>query len=94
MNFIFSNWNTPSIKEWSYLILVGIFTQLGQLFLTYGYKELPATKAAPISYVQVLFATIIGIFFFDEIIDINFIIGSVIVLFSIKMVISNEFSKK
>jgi drug/metabolite transporter (DMT)-like permease len=73
---------------------VGIFTQLGQLFLTYGYKELPATKAAPISYVQVLFATIIGIFFFDEIIDINFIIGSVIVLFSIKMVISNEFSKK
>ena len=92
--FIFSNWNTPSIKEWSYLILVGIFTQLGQLFLTYGYKELPATKAAPISYVQVLFATIIGIFFFDEIIDINFIIGSVIVLFSIKMVISNEFSKK
>ena len=73
---------------------MGVFTQLGQLFLTYGYKELPATKAAPISYVQVLFATIIGIFFFDEIIDINFIIGSVIVLFSIKMVISNEFSKK
>ena len=76
------------------MILVGIFTQLGQLFLTYGYKELPATKAAPISYVQVLFATIIGIFFFDEIIDINFIIGSVIVLFSIRMVISNEFNKK
>lgn len=92
--FIFSNWNTPSTKEWLYLILVGIFTQFGQLFLTYGYKELPATKAAPISYVQVLFATIIGIFFFDEIIDINFIIGSAIVLFSIKMVISNEFSKK
>ena len=76
------------------MILIGVFTQLGQLFLTYGYKELPATKAAPISYVQVLFATIIGIFYFDEIIDINFIIGSVIVLFSIKMVISNEFSKK
>lgn len=92
--FVFSNWNTPSIKEWSYLILVGVFTQFGQLFLTYGYKELPATKAAPISYVQVLFATIIGIFYFDEIIDINFIIGSVIVLFSIKMVISNEFNKK
>jgi drug/metabolite transporter (DMT)-like permease len=74
--------------------LVGVFTQLGQLFLTYGYKELPATKAAPISYVQVLFATIIGIFYFDEIIDINFIIGSVIVHYSIKMVISNEFNKK
>ena len=92
--FIFSNWNTPSLKEWSYLILVGVFTQLGQLFLTYGYKELPATKAAPISYVQVLFSTIIGILFFDELINFNFIVGSVIVLFSIKMVISNEFSKK
>ena len=92
--FIFSNWETPSLKSWLYLFLVGIFTQLGQLFLTYGYKELPAIKAAPISYIQVLFATIIGLLFFDEVINLNFIVGSIIVLFSIIMVISNEFGTK
>ena len=43
----------PSLLEWCYLFFVGLFTQFGQLFLTYGYKELPATKAAPISYIQV-----------------------------------------
>ena len=70
-------------------IFVGLFTQFGQLFLTYGYKELPAMKAAPISYIQVLFATMIGIVFFDEQLTFNFLTGSIMVLFSIILVMSN-----
>ena len=92
--FLFSNWEPPSLITWFHLILVGIFTQFGQLFLTYGYKELPATKAAPISYIQVLFAATIGILFFDEYINVNFIIGSILVLFSIIMVISESSLKR
>lgn len=88
--FLFSNWESPSLIVWFYLLLTGIFTQFGQLFLTYGYKELPATKAAPISYIQVLFAAVIGILFFDEYINLNFIIGSILVLFSIITVMSNN----
>tara|TARA_B100000579_G_scaffold253165_1_gene208330 strand:+ start:132 stop:965 length:834 start_codon:yes stop_codon:yes gene_type:complete len=88
--FLFSNWKSPSLIVWFYLLLTGIFTQFGQLFLTYGYKELPATKAAPISYIQVLFAAVIGILFFDEYINLNFIIGSILVLFSIITVMSNN----
>jgi drug/metabolite transporter (DMT)-like permease len=80
----------PSSKEWVFLLLVGICTQLGQFFLTHGYKELPAAKAAPLSYVQVPFAMIMGTIFFEEVISINFIIGSMLVLFSIFLVISNR----
>ena len=87
---LFSNWEHPSLMNWFYLLLTGIFTQFGQLFLTYGYRELPATKAAPISYIQVLFAAVIGILFFDEYISLNFIIGSILVLFSIINVMSKN----
>ena len=87
---LLSNWINPSSKEWVFLLLVGICTQLGQFFLTHGYKELPAAKEAPLSYVQVPFAMIMGIIFFEEVISINFIIGSMLVLFSIFLVISNR----
>lgn len=87
---LLSNWINPSSKEWGLLLMVGICTQLGQFFLTHGYKELPAAKAAPLSYVQVPFAMIMGTIFFEEIISLNFIIGSMLVLFSIFLVISNR----
>ena len=91
--FLFSVWEDPSLLEWCYLFFVGLFTQFGQLFLTYGYKELPATKAAPISYIQVFFATIIGIVIFDEQLTFNFLIGSIMVLFSIILVMSSSTKK-
>ena len=91
--FLFSVWEHPSLLEWCYLFFVGLFTQFGQLFLTYGYKKLPAMKAAPISYIQVFFATIFGIVFFDEQLTFNFLIGSIMVLFSIILVMSNGTKK-
>ena len=92
--FLISNWVHPSPEVWGYLFLVGICTQSGQFFLTHGYKELPAAEAAPLSYVQVPFAMIMGAIFFDEIITINFIIGSTLVLISIFIVMANKEEKK
>ena len=91
--FLVSNWIHPSPEVWGYLFLVGICTQSGQFFLTHGYKELPAAEAAPLSYVQVPFAMIMGAIFFDEIITINFIIGSTLVLISIFIVMANREEK-
>jgi len=76
-----------------FLVFTIVDATFFQLFLTYGYKELPAMKAAPISYIQVFFATIIGIVFFDEQLTFNFLIGSIMVLFSIILVMSNGTKK-
>ena len=91
---LLTNWNNPTLEEWGFLLLVGICTQLGQFFLTHGYKELPAAEAAPLSYIQVPFAMIMGMLFFDEVISLNFIIGSMLVLLSIFVVMSNRVEKK
>ena len=88
--FLINNWPIINIYTAVLLIFVGICTQLGQLFLTYGYKYLPASKAATISYTQVPIAVIFGSIIFKEPIDISLIIGSLIILFSILLTISSK----
>ena len=91
--FIFFNWVTPSYKDLVWIIGIGIFTQLGQTFLTLGLKNLPASQAATINYLQVLFGSIWGIYFFNEDISLNFILGSILVLLG-TIISTSKFSKK
>ena len=74
------NWVTPNINEFLWIIGIGLFTQFGQTFLTIGLKDLPASEASSINYLQVFFSSIWGIIFFSEIISINFVVGSLMVL--------------
>ena len=74
------NWVTPSWIELIWIIGIGLFTQLGQTFLTIGLKNLPASEASSINYLQVLFGSFWGILFFSEMININFLFGASLVL--------------
>ena len=74
------NWVTPNWNEIVWIIGIGLFTQLGQTFLTIGLKNLPASEASTINYLQVLFGSIWGVLFFSEIININFLLGALLVL--------------
>ena len=77
---VLMNWVTPNWNEFVGIIGIGLFTQLGQTFLTVGLKNLPASEASTINYLQVLFGSIWGILFFSEIININFLLGALLVL--------------
>ncbi|WP_295456642.1 DMT family transporter [Synechococcus sp. UW140] len=70
----------PSGSDWAWLIGVGIFTQLGQIWLTQGLTQMPAARATAISYAQVVFASTWGVLFFGEILNISTIIGAALVL--------------
>ena len=77
---VYINWITPQINDLIWIIGIGIFTQAGQTFLTLGLKNLPASQASSINYLQVIFGSIWGIYIFEENITINFVIGSIFVL--------------
>ena len=77
---VFYNWITPNVYELLWIIGIGLFTQIGQTFLTIGLKNLPASEASSINYLQVIFASIWGFLFFSEIININFLLGASLVL--------------
>ena len=49
------------------MLLVGIFTQVGQLGLTHAMRHEKAGKAAAYSYIQVIFAVGLGWAVFGEI---------------------------
>ena len=77
---VLRNWVTPNLNDLFWIMGIGIFTQLGQTFLTIGLKKLPASEASTINYLQVFFGSIWGVLFFSELININFIFGSILVL--------------
>ena len=77
---VYKSWVTPNFNDLIWILGIGILTQAGQTFLTLGLKNLPASQAASINYLQVLFGSIWGIYLFGEKITINFVFGAIIVL--------------
>ncbi|MCT0219294.1 DMT family transporter [Synechococcus sp. CS-1329] len=56
----------PTASEFAWLLGVGVFTQLGQIALTYGLMGMAAARATAISYVQVPLAALWGVWWFGE----------------------------
>jgi len=71
----------PRGFEWLALLGVGIFAQIGQVFLTRGLALEPVGRAMAISYVQIAFATLWGVIFFGEVPGVATLLGSLLVIF-------------
>jgi drug/metabolite transporter (DMT)-like permease len=76
-----SDFVVPSLAATGLLILVGIFTQVGQVGLTKALNSADASKATAYSYVQVLFSVFIGWVYFSEVPVITTIIGGSLIMF-------------
>ena len=87
------NWVIPNVNDLIWIVGIGIFTQAGQTFLTIGLKQLPTTEAATINYLQVFFGSLWGILLFKEIVNINFLLGSLLVLLG-TIISSSKIPKK
>jgi drug/metabolite transporter (DMT)-like permease len=70
----------PTPLELLWLLGVGVFTQMGQVFLTSSLVALPAARATAISYVQVAFAGVWGWLLFGELVDGWTVAGAALVL--------------
>jgi len=75
-----SDFVVPSLAATGLLILVGIFTQVGQVGLTKALNSADASKATAYAYVQVLFSVFIGWAYFSEVPVITTIIGGGFIL--------------
>lgn len=61
------NFVMPQGWQWLLLLLVGVMTQIGQIGLTRAMQTETASRATSFSYLQVVFAIILGWVFFAEI---------------------------
>ena len=70
----------PSATGWWVLLGVGCFTQLGQLALTKAMQRDAASRVTSLSYVQIIFAAILGWVAFGEIPTQSTLLGGALIL--------------
>jgi drug/metabolite transporter (DMT)-like permease len=59
-------WVTPIGWDWALLLLLGIFTQIGQVFMTKALQAEKANLVASLKYLGSIYALAYGYFIFDE----------------------------
>lgn len=72
-------WVQPQGIEWLLLIVMGIFTQFAQYFMTLALHSDKASKIAPWNYSGAIFALFFGWVFFSEVIGLMSIFGMIII---------------
>lgn len=73
-------WVQPTGADWLMLLLIGVVTHFGQLFLTKAYQTSEMNKVSNIYYLGIVFAMVYGYFFFDETFSLEVIIGLLLVI--------------
>lgn len=85
MGIVDMRWPTPF--EWLVLIAgVSLTGQIALILLTEGLNRARAGRAMPMTYLQIVFATLWGLLFFNEIPDLLTILGALLVAAGILVV--------
>lgn len=78
--FAWIYWVSPTELQWLKLILIGIATACGQIFLTISYRYGTASYLSPLGYSTVVYAGVISYFLLDKPIDARTIIGAILII--------------
>jgi drug/metabolite transporter (DMT)-like permease len=63
---LFFDWKTPQGFDWIWLLLVGVFSQIGQVFLTRALQSERVASVAIINYTGLIYAITVGWIVFGE----------------------------
>ena len=64
--FFVDTWRWPVASEWYPVAGIGIFGLIGQIFMTRAFQEAEASVLAPFKYMELIYAILMGYFFFGE----------------------------
>ncbi|WP_289847749.1 DMT family transporter [Arenibacter algicola] len=68
-------WVRPMGYEWVFLLLLGVFGFMGQLYMTKAFQIAKTNLVAPLKYIEVIFTISIGVLWFSEAYTIYSFIG-------------------
>ena len=83
-------WITPTWEELVILFAVAFFATAGHYTMTLALAAAPVTVTQPVTFLQLLWATLLGAVMFAEPLDIWVIIGGVIILGSVAFITFRE----
>lgn len=79
------NWVTPVGIDWLYLLMVGVFSQAGQVFLTRALQSERVASVAIVNYTGLVYAVIFGWMIWGETQGIMAIAGMLLVVMGVVM---------
>jgi len=85
-------WINPTLIQWSWLALMGIFACLGHILLIYSLQYADASKLAPFGYFEIVPNIILGYYLFNDLLDLWSFIGLFIIISSGLYIIRREYS--
>ena len=77
---LINNWQTPTLRQLLLLIGIGLITTIGQLLLTRGYQNAPASSVGIFTYTSVPFGTFLGWLIWRDLLDKNSYIGAILIV--------------
>jgi drug/metabolite transporter (DMT)-like permease len=83
-------WEMPSLKTFTYLILAAMCGTVLHLTLNHAFKLVDVSMTQPYSFLNLVFASIIGYFVFDEMPDLYTWIGALIIFTGVLIISYRE----
>lgn len=83
-------WVTPTWGQIGILALVAVFAQAGHYTMTLAFAAAPVTVTQPITFLQLVWATLLGALVFSEPVDIYVVLGGVLILASVTFITWRE----
>ena len=83
-------WREPSLHEVAWLGLTAVFATTGHYTLTRAFQAAPLTVTQPIGFLQLVWATLLGVLVFGEALDPFVILGGGIVVAAVTYISHRE----
>ena len=83
-------WRNPSLEELGWLSLTAVFATLGHYTLTKAFAAAPITVTQPVSYLQLVWAVLIGSVLFDEGVDPFVLLGAAVIVSAVTYISHRE----
>lgn len=83
-------WRSPTVEEMGWLSLSALLATTGHFTLTKAFAAAPITVTQPLSFLQLVWATAIGVLLFSEPIDPYVLLGSLIVVSAVTYISHRE----
>jgi drug/metabolite transporter (DMT)-like permease len=80
--FAISTWVEPSLIDWIWLLLTGVFVQAAQVFMTKAYALEKAANVVNYNYLGVVYGAVFGYVLFDEVITWPGFVGMSLIILS------------
>ena len=80
----------PTLRQWGYLILLGVVGTCGQFCLTQAYRLAPASQVGPFTYSSLLWASLAGWLFWAEIPSTQTLLGAGLIMTAGLILIYNK----